>query len=84
MPRTVVLKLKTREFRILTRSLTPPTPPASCAELTEIALALRDRVDGAVDRRYRLVGVGLSNFCDPSQEPPAQPELFDGHHGDRW
>jgi DNA polymerase-4 len=83
VPRTVVLKLKTREFRILTRSLTPPTPPASCAELTEIALALRDRVDGDLDRRYRLVGVGLSNFCDPSQEPPAQPELFDGHHGDR-
>ena len=25
--RTVVLKLKTREFRILTRSLTPPLPP---------------------------------------------------------
>jgi DNA polymerase-4 len=28
--RTVVLKLKTAEFQILTRSMTPLTPPASC------------------------------------------------------
>ena len=32
--RTVVLKLKTREFDILTRSLTPVRPPSSCEELT--------------------------------------------------
>src|SRR6202012_2602168 len=32
--RTVVLKLKTKEFEILTRSYTPATPPASCEELT--------------------------------------------------
>ena len=44
--RTVVLKLKTREFRILTRSLTPPAPPASEAQLTEMALSLRPRVGG--------------------------------------
>src|SRR5690606_22341081 len=29
--RTVVLKLKTAEFRVLTRSLTPPLPPADAA-----------------------------------------------------
>src|SRR4029077_13857081 len=28
--RTVVLKLKTAEFKILTRSHTPPSPPSSC------------------------------------------------------
>lgn len=43
-PRTVVLKLKTSEFNILTRSHTPESPPASCEELTAIALGLRDRV----------------------------------------
>ncbi|HZD48091.1 MAG TPA: DNA polymerase IV, partial [Silvibacterium sp.] len=36
--RTVVLKLKTKEFEILTRSLTPGHPPSSCEELTSIAL----------------------------------------------
>jgi DNA polymerase-4 len=65
IPRTVVLKLKTSEFSILTRSHTPTTPPASCAELTAIALSLRERISLGADRRFRLVGVGLSNFRDP-------------------
>jgi DNA polymerase-4 len=72
--RTVVLKLKTSDFRILTRSLTPPSPPASCDELTGIALSLRERVSLGARQLYRLVGVGLSNFYDPEEEP--QAELF--------
>ena len=75
--RTVVLKLKTKEFKILTRSLTPPSPPASCEELIEIALALRSRVSLAPTQLYRLVGVGLSNFEPPDAKAP-QPELFQG------
>jgi DNA polymerase-4 len=71
--RTVVLKLKTAEFRNLTRSLTPTEPVASCEELTGIALALRERVDLGAEQRFRLVGVGLGNFRDPGEE---QPELF--------
>ncbi|MBO0800627.1 MAG: DNA polymerase IV, partial [Blastocatellia bacterium] len=35
--RTVVLKLKTSEFNILTRSYTPPSPPDSCELMTAIA-----------------------------------------------
>jgi DNA polymerase IV len=60
--RTVVLKLKTAEFQVLTRSLTPSAPPSSCEELTEIALSLLERVNLAPRQRFRLVGVGLSNF----------------------
>lgn len=75
VPHTVVLKLKTADFRILTRSFSPETPPASQAVLTEIALALRERVNLPADTRYRLVGVGLSGFQDPA--PMAlQGELF--------
>ena len=70
--RTVVLKLKTNDFRILTRSLTPPSPPATCDELTAIALSLRDRVNLDSRQLYRLVGVGLSNFRDPDDQPQAQ------------
>jgi DNA polymerase IV len=62
--RTIVLKLKTSEFSILTRSHTPTTPPASCEELTAIALSLRERISLAAEQRFRLVGVGLSNFRD--------------------
>jgi DNA polymerase IV len=65
-PHTVVLKLKTSDFNILTRSHTPPAPPASCAELTAIALALRERIAIEPGQRYRLVGVGLSNFREPA------------------
>jgi DNA polymerase-4 len=75
--RTVVLKLKTSDFRILTRSLTPPQPPASEEELVEIALGLRERVGQPSRTRYRLVGVGLGNFRD-AQELLPQPELFGG------
>src|SRR6266566_7351566 len=62
--RTVVLKLKTSDFKILTRSQTPPSPPSSCEELTRIALSLRERVGLNPRQRFRLVGVGLSNFRD--------------------
>ena len=73
--RTVVLKLKTSEFRILTRSRTPEVPPSSCQELTDIALALRERVNLAPQQRFRLVGVGLSNFQE-GEDFAAQPTLF--------
>jgi DNA polymerase-4 len=73
--RTVVLKLKTSEFKILTRSHTPDSPPASCEELTSIALSLRERVGLSPHQRFRLVGVGLSNFCDP-EDASSQSALF--------
>ncbi|MFA6985674.1 MAG: DNA polymerase IV, partial [Arenimonas sp.] len=73
--RTVVLKLKTSDFRLLTRSFTPAQPPASEQELTGIALALRERVGLPSRTRFRLVGVGLANFRDANALPP-QSELF--------
>jgi DNA polymerase IV len=73
--RTVVLKLKTSEFKILTRSNTPDTPPSSCEEVTGIALSLRSRVGLDPKQRFRLVGVGLSNFREP-EDVAAQPGLF--------
>ena len=77
IPRTVVLKLKTSEFKILTRSHTPSAPPSSCEELTEIALKLRERVVAlSPQQRHRLVGVGLSNFRESDHSGP-QPALFE-------
>jgi hypothetical protein len=72
----VVLKLKTSEFKILTRSHTPSSPPASREELTAIALRLQEHVNLASQQRYRLVGVGLSNFREP-EEGLGQPVLFE-------
>lgn len=75
IPRTVVLKLKTSEFKILTRSCSPDSPPASCEELTDIALSLRERVNMDPRQRFRLLGVGMANFREPEDEP-AQSVLF--------
>jgi DNA polymerase IV len=74
--RTVVLKMKTSEFKILTRSHTPASRPSSCDALTDIALRLRERVALGPQQRYRLVGVGLSNFREPEQHA-TQAALFE-------
>jgi DNA polymerase-4 len=73
--RTVVLKLKTSDFHILTRSHTPPVPPQSAEEFIAIAVGLRERVAMPERTRYRLVGVGMSNFRD-ADDSTAQPALF--------
>lgn len=62
MARTIVLKLKTKEFNILTRSVTPQLMPTSLEDFASVAVSLRERVDLGSEQLYRLVGVGLSNF----------------------
>lgn len=76
--RTVVLKLKTSDFRTLTRSLTPPQPPASLADFADIACTLRERVDLPSRTRYRLVGAGLAGFSD--EDGLAPRDLFAEPH----
>ena len=75
--RTVVLKLKTSDFRTLTRSLTPGAPPGSLEELVRIASGLRERVAQPSRTRYRLVGVGLAGFVERDSWL-GQPGLFAG------
>jgi len=72
--RTVVLKLKTAGFQVLTRSQTPSSPPASCEDLTQIALSLREKVNLGPTQRFRLVGVSLGNFHNPQET--GEPSLF--------
>lgn len=74
--RTVVLKLKTADFRTLTRSHTPPTPPTALADFIDIGLELRDRVNLPEHTRFRLLGIGLTNLTS-ADEWPVQPSLFD-------
>ncbi|HUP47309.1 MAG TPA: DNA polymerase IV, partial [Thermoanaerobaculia bacterium] len=74
--RTVTVKLRTPDFRTATRRLTPPDPPASAEELTAIALSLLERFDFGSGTRFRLAGIGVSNFPDDEEEK-GEPELFD-------
>lgn len=75
--RTVTLKLKTRDFRTLTRSETPPLPPQNYDQFLGIARSLLGRVELSPETQYRLVGVGLSNL-ESADGRAYQLELFPG------
>ncbi|MBB1087511.1 DNA polymerase IV [Lysobacter sp. SG-8] len=79
--RTVVLKLKTADFRTLTRSLTLAALPDDADGLAEVACELRGRVDLPMDTLYRLVGVGVSGFIEA--DAAAQSDLFGPRAGQR-
>jgi len=66
---TVVLKLKSQDFRIRTRNrqLADPTRLADRIFQTGLEL-LRKEADGT---RYRLIGIGVSDLTDPERADPA-------------
>jgi DNA polymerase-4 len=76
--RTVTVKLRTPDFKTATRQLSPPELPSSADDIARIAISLLDRFDFPPDARYRLVGVGLSNFLDEDdeREEPEEKTLF--------
>jgi DNA polymerase-4 len=74
--RTVTVKLRTGDFRTATRQLTPDSLPTSGDELAAIALELLVRFPFSEKARYRLAGVGVSNFLDEDDEAQPQPALF--------
>lgn len=71
--RTIVLKLKTSDFRIRTRNrqLADPTRLADRIFTTGLEL-LRKETDGT---RYRLIGIGVSDLSDAERADP--PDLVD-------
>jgi DNA polymerase IV len=76
--KTVCLKLKTKQFSSLTRSLTFAVSVSSYDEFATTALTLCRRIDLGPQQLYRLVGVGLSNFqSDIEIDSP----LFSGEDG---
>lgn len=74
--RTVTVKLRTPDFKTATRRLTPEHPPSSAAGLCSIALALLEKFDFGANARYRLAGIGVSNFPDEETEEK-KTDLFD-------
>jgi DNA polymerase-4 len=71
--RTVVLKLKSADFKIRTRNrqIADPTRLADRIFQTGLDL-LRREADGT---RYRLIGIGVSDLSDPGRADP--PDLVD-------
>lgn len=73
--RTVSVKVKYADFRVVTRASTPPNPVADAAELWRVAERLAfgtPRPAGAV----RLIGVAASGLID-RRARVVQPELFE-------
>jgi DNA polymerase-4 len=71
--RTVVLKLKTSRFKLLTRSASLDAPTQLADKIFRVAqAALKREADG---RRFRLLGVGISNLS--SAEDADQTNLLD-------
>ena len=70
--RGVRLKLKTHDFRLMTRQEMLRTPSQSAPDLFRVAVGLLDKLD--VTRPVRLVGV--AGFALTEHATPAQGELF--------
>jgi DNA polymerase-4 len=65
--RTLTLKIKLADFRLLTRRITLAHPLADAAEIRELATALLDR-PGAPTAPVRLLGLGVSTAAgDPDR-----------------
>ena len=71
MGRTVNLKLRLSDFTTLTRSVTLPAPVQEVTIVNHIAQEILKK-ELTTGRRFRLIGVGVSNFASTGQLP-----LFD-------
>jgi len=83
--RTVTVKLRTPDFKTATRQTSPPELPSSAEELAAIGVSLLERFDFPADARYRLVGVGVSNFLGEDEKTavePEEPTLFGALHAE--
>lgn len=78
--RTVVLKLKTGDFKLLTRRRQVEVPTQLADELFRVAAPLLER-EAQGTRRFRLIGVGATDL--EAAAPPAAADLFDASPGKR-
>ncbi|HEX8527159.1 MAG TPA: DNA polymerase IV, partial [Allosphingosinicella sp.] len=72
--RTVNLKVKYRDFQIVTRARSLPRPVAGRDEFVETSAALLKSLL-PVEKGVRLLGAGLSNLGEGAPEPARELEL---------
>ncbi|MDF2233491.1 DNA polymerase IV [Albimonas sp. CAU 1670] len=78
--RTVTLKLKRADFRLITRRTTPPEPVQLADRLYRIARPMLQREMGSAP--FRLLGVGISDLA-PESEAERSGDLLDPDAGRR-
>ena len=64
--KTVYIKLRLSDFTTFTRQMTLPSPVNDGASIYQVARTLLSR-ETRPGRRFRLIGVGVSNFRKTSQ-----------------
>lgn len=76
---TVVLKMKTADFKSRTRNKRLEDPTQLTDRIFRTGLSLLEReTDGT---KFRLIGIGVTDLCDPAQADP--PDLVDKTAGRR-
>ena len=76
---TVVLKMKSADFRSRTRNKRLEDPTQLADKIFRTGLSLMEReTDGT---KFRLIGIGVSDLCDPTLADP--PDLVDQQAGRR-
>ncbi len=76
---TVVLKMKTADFKSRTRNKRLEDPTQLADRIFRTGLSLLEReTDGT---KFRLIGIGVTDLCDPAQADP--PDLVDKTAGRR-
>lgn len=66
--RTITVKLKTKDFKTVTRSRTLPNPTQLAETLYRTGAPILDKE--ANGRAFRLIGIGASELTDPDQADP--------------
>jgi DNA polymerase IV len=76
--RTLTLKVKYHDFRLLTRSLSNETPFDDFQTMVDVAVGLLKKTD--TEKRVRLLGISISNFAEQLERrfetPTGQLTLF--------
>ncbi|QEY23228.1 DNA polymerase IV [Neisseria animalis] len=66
--KSVTLKLKTHDFRIITRSLTYSSALPDSKALLQAAYTLAQRVPPQTEDAFRLIGIGVSHLLPKNQQ----------------
>lgn len=76
--RTVTVKLRLSDFTTFTRSVTLPAPIHDASVVREVAMRVLDAELARRGDRFRLLGVGVSNFAEERQLPLFGDEMDAG------